>query len=391
MIRSVASSERPEFSLGAARSLVKDLFEPNPVVYWADFLGSLVLAVACFWTVRRWPLFVPQPWPSLLSPLAFAVSVLALYRAANFTHELVHLRDRSFLPFRVVWNLLCGIPFLMPSFTYYTHVRHHVRRLYGTHEDGEYLALAEGPRWKIVAYLCEPLVLPILAAVRFGLLTPLCWLSPRMRVWAYRHASSMVIDPQFVRPLPTRNELSVGRLQEAATFASLVGGVALLATGRLPLAFLPQAYATSVAVLLLNHLRTLGAHRYRHRREEVSFLEQLLDSVNYPSSLWTAELWAPVGLRYHALHHLFPSLPYHNLGEAHRRLMRELPADSPYRQTESPHLWASLRSLWVQAGGANVAARPELANPVRGDSSPVPEHGLAARHRSSSTSAAPAP
>ena len=114
----------------------------------------------------------------------------------------------------------------------------------------------------------------------------------------------------------------------------------LLALGRVPPAFLPQAYATGVGVLLLNHVRTLGAHRYRHRREEVSFLEQLLDTVNYPSRLWMAELWAPVGLRYHALHHLFPSLPYHNLGKAHRRLMSRLPANSvrPARRTSPPPL-----------------------------------------------------
>ncbi len=354
MIRSVAMARDSEFSLGATRRLVNDLFEPRPAVYWLDFLGSLVLGVACFWTVRRWPLFVPTGWALMLSPLAFAVSVLAIYRAANFTHELVHLRDKRFLPFRIAWNLLCGIPLLMPSFTYHTHVRHHVRRLYGTHEDGEYLALAAAPRGKILAYLCEPFVLPLLAVMRFGLLTPLCWLSLRVRHWAYRHASSMVIDPQFVRPLPTRGELSVWRLQEAATFGSLVGAAALLAWGRLPPGFLPQAYATSVCVLLLNHVRTLGAHRYVHRREEVSFLDQLLDSVNYPSSLWMAELWAPVGLRYHALHHLFPSLPYHHLGAAHRRLMAQLPANSPYRQTESPSLWASLGRLWRQAGQASA-------------------------------------
>ncbi len=363
MIRSTSSSADSEFSLGAARALVKDLFEPRLSIYWIDFLGSLVLGVACFWTVRRWPLFVVQPWAGLLSAVAFVVSVLALYRAANFTHELVHLRDKSFVPFKAVWNLLCGIPLLLPSFTYNTHVRHHVRRLYGTQEDGEYLALAEGPRSKILAYLCEPFLLPILAVVRFGLLTPLCWVSPRVRSWAYRHASSMVMDPQFVRPLPTRGELSVWRLQEAATFGSVVGTVAFLWFGLLPLGFIPQAYATGVCVLLVNHVRTLGAHRYRHHREEVSFLEQLLDSVNYPASLWSAELWAPVGLRYHALHHLFPSLPYHNLGAAHRRLMQQLPADSPYRLTECPSLGAALRALWAQAGQSPSENREATGEP----------------------------
>jgi fatty acid desaturase len=37
-----------------------------------------------------------------------------------------------------------------------------------------------------------------------------------------------------------------------------------------------------------------------------------------------------VGLRYHALHHLLPSVPYHNLGIAHRRLAAVLDPASPY-------------------------------------------------------------
>lgn len=40
----------------------------------------------------------------------------------------------------------------------------------------------------------------------------------------------------------------------------------------------------------------------------------------------------PVGLRYHALHHLLPSLPYHALGEAHRRISAALTPDSPYHK-----------------------------------------------------------
>jgi len=46
-----------------------------------------------------------------------------------------------------------------------------------------------------------------------------------------------------------------------------------------------------------------------------------------------AGLWAPVGLRYHALHHLLPSMPYHALGEAHRRLTAHLGAGSTYQRS----------------------------------------------------------
>ena len=77
-----------------------------------------------------------------------------------------------------------------------------------------------------------------------------------------------------------------------------------------------------------------------------------------------------VGLRFHALHHLFPSLPYHNLAKAHRRLMKELPANSPYRLTESPSLTASLAELW-----RNSRAAGRRANRLRSSTSPPPVSG----------------
>jgi len=76
---------------------------------------------------------------------------------------------------------------------------------------------------------------------------------------------------------------------------------------------------------------------------------QVLDSVTVPGAWWT-ELWAPVGLRYHALHHYLPDLPYHRLGAAHRRLMRELPEDAPYRGAVSRSLPHVLSELWRDAG-----------------------------------------
>jgi fatty acid desaturase len=51
-------------------------------------------------------------------------------------------------------------------------------------------------------------------------------------------------------------------------------------------------------------------------------------------------------------------MPYHNLARAHRRLMAELPADSPYRLTESPSLTSSLLDLWRRSRAAGRGAKP---------------------------------
>ncbi len=180
----------------------------------------------------------------------------------------------------------------------------------------------------------------------------------------------MVMEPTYIRPTPTAKTLRVFRVQEAACFLLLLGGAIRLAMGKMPIGFLAQSYCTAVGVLLLNNLRTLGAHRYTSGGKETTFVEQLLDSINYPNFSLLTPLWAPVGLRYHALHHLCPSLPYHNMAEAHRRLMRELPADSPYRKTNCPSLWAAIRALWGRAEAGSGVSRGPVDPEARGDAAP---------------------
>ena len=83
--------------------------------------------MVAFGLVRR----VLTPF-SIEQAIAFVICGLCFYRAVLFTHELTHMRDKTFRGFRIAWNLLCGIPFLMPSFMYYTHVDHHMRKHFAT-------------------------------------------------------------------------------------------------------------------------------------------------------------------------------------------------------------------------------------------------------------------
>jgi fatty acid desaturase len=51
-------------------------------------------------------------------------------------------------------------------------------------------------------------------------------------------------------------------------------------------------------------------------------------------------------LRFHAIHHLLPKLPYYALPQAHRRIMRRIPEDSPLRATIQPSLFSALYQLF---------------------------------------------
>ena len=83
---------------------------------------------------------------------------------------------------------------------------------------------------------------------------------------------------------------------------------------------------------------------------------QLRDSINQRGLPAVTVLLAPVGLRYHALHHLLPTLPYHSLGTVHRQLLAELPTGSAYRDTEVRGLRTALRSL-LERAAANARKR----------------------------------
>jgi len=206
------------------------------------------------------------------------------------------------------------------------------------------------PPYRIVLYLLQVFVLPLLLASRFILLTPLSYLHGRLRRLVWESASSLTIDFDYRRPEPSSRDEENWRWQEFTTFLYGATAVTLVIIGLWPWQALLLWYLVSVLMFLLNSLRTLAAHSYRSPGDRImEFTEQYLDSVNIPGNPLFTTLWAPVGLRYHATHHLFPALPYHALGEAHRRLVRELPDNTLYLQTLRTSLWDALRRLWRES------------------------------------------
>lgn len=377
------SSKPARFSINEAKGLVKDLMQPKSAIYWTDFLltaiaGHLLLALEI--RARDW-LFLPEPLFWTVRVAMFGAVAVLYMRAAMFIHELVHLRSGTYRGFRIAWNLLCGIPFLIPSFMYYPHIDHHRRKSYGTHEDGEYVELSHKHPIFMVLFVAASLVVPPLAFFRFLVLTPIAWAWPGMRTWVEKHASSMVIDIFYLRGDFGPRARRIMHMQEALCFAwcvfLLVRGPLFEGTVFSP--FWIHAYLISVTLIMINNIRTLGAHRWVGEGEELSFEEQLLDSLNYPHRPWITELWGPIGTRYHALHHLFPSMPYHNLGEAHRRLRAGLPSDSLYHETERVTLTSAIIELWQRARERNALSSDVPSN----DSSlrVLPSHAETSRSR----------
>lgn len=312
--------------LRAAAELTRDLIAPRPGLYWTDMVLSAVVGYGA--------LIVATTAASTgLAVAAAVVSVLALYRALLFIHEVSHMKHSALPGFRTGWNALVGIPMLTPAFMYEgVHNLHHAKTRYGTAEDPEYLPLALMKPWTLPVFILVSALAPIGLLIRFAILSPLSWVIPGLRKTVVARFSALAINPEFRRRMPEGEALTRFNRTDAAASIWAVALIALVVAGIIPLRGFAIGLAIGSAVAVLNQVRTLVAHLWENEGEPMTVTAQYLDSVNVPPPALLPGLWAPVGLRYHALHHLLPSLPYHALGEAHRRISAALEPDSPYHK-----------------------------------------------------------
>ena len=338
-----------------ARGLVTDLFQPKLAIFWTDFILTTLSGYVLASLFLAGSLTSPMTW------VFFVIAGVLLYRSSMFIHELVHLPASQMRWFRRAWNFFAGVPMFVPSFSYTSHLHHHSNRHYGTEDDGEYLPLASGSLTGIAIFLSQVVFQPLMVLVRYAVGTPLSFCHPAWRRWTLRHASSLVINFKYQKNLPPEGQQPSDTFWELFTCFRAWVMLGLVIFGVMPPIRLPMILLLAMFALSLNHIRTLAAHRYRSSGESISHLEQFLDSTNV-SGNWLTELICPLGLRYHALHHLFPGIPYHNLGIAHRRLAQQLPKNSVYHDATYHNLRSAIKDLVRSVRSQSVKSNCKLAD-----------------------------
>jgi fatty acid desaturase len=310
--------------LRAAAELTRDLNAPKPWIYYADTTLSAVIGYGALAAA----MLLPVGW----AIVAGVIAMLALYRAGSFIHEISHLKHSAVPGYRWFWNALVGIPMMTPSFMYEgVHNLHHAKTRYGTAEDPEYLPLALMKPWSVPLFVAAAALAPVALLVRYAVFAPLSLIPAVRRVVVERY-SALAINPGFRRRMPEGEARRNWVVLETLTSLWALALVALVVTDLIPVRYFLTYLAVASGLMVINQVRTLVAHLWENDGEAMTVTAQYLDSVNVPPPALLPALWAPVGLRYHALHHLLPGVPYHNLAEAHRRISAAVGTDSPYHK-----------------------------------------------------------
>ena len=266
--------------------------------------------------------------------------MLALYRAGSFIHELTHIKKGAVKGFRFAWNLIVGVPLLVPSFMYEgVHNQHHAKRYYGTVDDPEYLPLALMQPWTLPLFLIAAALAPVGMLIRFGILAPLSLLFAEA---AARSSSAAIRACRSTRsscaPSPRASSRATGRGRRRRAASGRSRCWRWSRPASIPLRDFLIFLGVASGVMFLNQVRTLVAHLWENDGEPMSVTAQFLDSVNVPPPATLPALWAPVGLRYHALHHLLP-------GRALSRARRGAPPAVQGARTGSVYHDSSHRGL----------------------------------------------
>ena len=317
-----------------------DFHQVKPWRYWRDMLFGGLIAYASA------AIYVSAPAFSIVQLLAFLVAIFWLYRVGSLVHEVAHLGKHEMTSFKVTWNILIGIPTLTPSIFFTGHHRdHHSQRVYGTPQDPEYVVnvCRRGSVFNLIFYFLIVALFPIAVFLRFAL-APLTFISPRIREFSLRRLSAFTFNWKYERPIQRIDRKPFAVLELLCCLRAIAIPAAVLLGATAPTRIL-LLYSLGASVVIMNQLRQLADHHFEGDGDNLSMGDHIKDSCNYVGKDPLTWLFFPFAIQYHALHHMFPSLPYHNLASAHQYLISELPIDSPYRELTQPGWWSVAKQM----------------------------------------------
>jgi fatty acid desaturase len=323
--------------------LPSDIFEVNAKIYWIDFLSCLLTGWGAFITLGIVPLLSLQFW------VLFLISIFAFYRGLGFVHEICHQsNNKKFMRnFIFVWHFSLGIFFFFPTTAYSCHLDHHNPKYFKSDRDPQYPIVKDNPLAIFLLLVIQPMIYPVLLAIRYLILAPMSFVHQPLRHFLESHFSSITYLG-YVAKFNDDQKKFLLKI-EISMFLTWFVLILLFSFQILPILYLSFYYFISVVIWSLNFFRALGEHRLDELSDRALTLEeQFLDSFNYSQGVFLPLLYA-TGLRYHALHHLFPAIPYHNLSNAHNYLKEYLPKDSFYHQAEAVGHWYNFRQLWKKS------------------------------------------
>jgi fatty acid desaturase len=326
------------------RALLKEsprnFHKVNPWIYWRDMLLSATIAYTSA------TIYMSSPAFSATQIVAFVFAIFWLYRSGSLVHEVAHLGGHELKSFKIAWNILVGIPTLTPS-TFFTghHRDHHTQKIYGTPQDPEYVVnvCERGNRLNLFLYFLFVAVFPVVVFLRFCL-APLSFITPGIRDIVLRRFSAFTFNWNYRRSIEGMDRKTFALL-ELLCCARALAIPAVVLFELAPWTRMIQLYLLGATVIVLNQLRQLADHHFEGSGEKLSVSDHIQDSCNYVGKDPLTWLFFPFAIQYHALHHMFPSLPYHNLAQAHEYLVAKLPNDCVYRRLEQPGWWSVAKKM----------------------------------------------
>jgi fatty acid desaturase len=333
--------QKQKEAIQQASQLIRHLGKIRPLRIYGEMLLCFILSYAAFYVALETEFLIVRI-------IALAIFMIFNYRGLTFIHEVAHLETKV-KGFKEIYNLLFGYINTVPAYTHLPHRRHHSKKDYGTMKDPEY----EWWTKKSVLYLFRPLVLaffyPVFLTLRFALY-PLVYFvkGQELSKITFKKASTFVMNLNYSRPF-TQDEFQMMRREDFICTFVFALKIALMATNYIPWIALGYWYGAMVLTCLMNNYRALVAHRYTYEKKEEqaseSYYDQVMDSVSIEGGFLT-EIWAPLSLRYHSVHHFFPNLPYYDLARAHAIFKESLPKNHPYFKTVEKSFFSAFRNLF---------------------------------------------